>query len=241
MINCTVCGNYTGASGAAIKLSNCDSASIINTIIHYYGSQYGIHFLNSAQSQIAFCDIFYFDGSNFTGTTPPGLGQIITTNYNGDLCDVYYNIFLNPLFVSFPNPANLHLQFNSPCIDAGNPLTPFDPDNTIADIGAFYYHQGIGIISNPPADILPKVLLYPPYPNPFNSSATIIFEATSATYVSLTLSNILGAELILFKEGFLPAGAYKFYVEGDYLANGLYFIQLRTKEGVYRHKLVHIK
>jgi hypothetical protein len=33
------------------------------------------------------------------------------------------------------------LQLNSPCIDAGDPNSPLDPDGTIADMGAFYFDQ----------------------------------------------------------------------------------------------------
>jgi len=50
------------------------------------------------------------------------------------------NINSDPLFV---NPANgdYHLQPTSPCIDAGNPASPFDPDGTVADMGAYYCDQ----------------------------------------------------------------------------------------------------
>jgi hypothetical protein len=36
-----------------------------------------------------------------------------------------------------------HLTEDSPCIDAGDPSSPLDPDGTIADMGAFYYDQSI--------------------------------------------------------------------------------------------------
>ena len=50
------------------------------------------------------------------------------------------NIDNDPLFVN-PLAGDYHLNENSPCIDAGDPDFPLDPDNTICDMGAYYYHQ----------------------------------------------------------------------------------------------------
>ncbi len=59
------------------------------------------------------------------------------------------NIDADPLFAG-PATGNFHLSWanfpipddtKSPCIDAGDPNSPFDPDGTIADMGAFYYNQ----------------------------------------------------------------------------------------------------
>ena len=44
----------------------------------------------------------------------------------------------DPLFIDH-EAGNFHLSNGSPLIDAGDPDSPFDPDGTIADIGAFYY------------------------------------------------------------------------------------------------------
>ncbi len=50
------------------------------------------------------------------------------------------NIDTAPLFVD-PENGDYHLQPDSPCIDAGDPDSPVDPDGTIADMGAWYsYH-----------------------------------------------------------------------------------------------------
>ncbi|MDA3814029.1 MAG: right-handed parallel beta-helix repeat-containing protein [Candidatus Cloacimonetes bacterium] len=48
------------------------------------------------------------------------------------------NINSDPLFVN-PAIGDYHLQPTSPCINAGDPLSPLDPDGTIADMGAFYF------------------------------------------------------------------------------------------------------
>jgi hypothetical protein len=51
------------------------------------------------------------------------------------------NFDLQPLFVNV-YADDFHLQPSSPCIDAGSPLAPLDPDGTIADQGAHYFNQG---------------------------------------------------------------------------------------------------
>ena len=80
-------------------------------------------------------------GGNILGPlTPYGFGILVATNANGDSCDSYNNIFLNPMFVD-PSNGDYNLRCYSPCIDAGDPESPLDPDSTIADIGAFYFDQ----------------------------------------------------------------------------------------------------
>lgn len=39
------------------------------------------------------------------------------------------------------DPSDYYLQADSPCIDAGDPNSPLDPDGTRADMGAYYYNQ----------------------------------------------------------------------------------------------------
>ncbi len=48
------------------------------------------------------------------------------------------NFIADPLFVD-PENGDYHLQPGSPCIDAGDPDSPPDPDGTVVDMGAFYF------------------------------------------------------------------------------------------------------
>jgi|GEM_PF-5729750 len=93
---------------------------------------------------IRHCDFASNEGydisAHWPSVLPWGLGAIEYENTNGTACDVYGNLFLNPLFVN-PEAGDFHLQEWSFCIDAGDPDGPLDPDWTPADMGAFYYPQ----------------------------------------------------------------------------------------------------
>ncbi len=50
------------------------------------------------------------------------------------------NINNDPLFIDAEN-GDFHLAAESPCIDAGDPSSPPDPDGTICDMGTYYFDQ----------------------------------------------------------------------------------------------------
>ena len=57
------------------------------------------------------------------------------------------NIDADPQFTD-PENGDFTLQFTSPCIDAGDPNSPLDPDGTRADIGAYPFFQIPGCIDS---------------------------------------------------------------------------------------------
>ena len=62
------------------------------------------------------------------------------------------NIIDDPVFVDTPS-CDYHLQQDSPCIDAGDPSSPPDPDGTIADMGALYYNSTPINVPAAPTDV----------------------------------------------------------------------------------------
>ncbi|NLI16965.1 MAG: hypothetical protein GX409_11830 [candidate division Zixibacteria bacterium] len=136
--------NRADLLGGAIALYDISSAFIINNNTAYANQAGlkggGISMDNSFASMEN--NIFWADyapiapeiGLN-NGSSPTVIYSDISGGYSGT-----GNINSDPLFVS-QSTGNFHLQASSPCIDAGNPASPNDPDGTPADMGAFYYQQ----------------------------------------------------------------------------------------------------
>jgi len=144
--NVTIAGNSADNYGGGIHCYN-SSLSLVNSIVSDNTGNYGIYVV-SGQSSITYSDFWNNEIGNFYGVND-SIGVNITTNANGDSCDCFYNIQMNPLFEDSAN-GDFHLSWanfpipddtKSPCIDAGDPNSPFDPDGTIADMGAFYFNQ----------------------------------------------------------------------------------------------------
>ena len=175
----------------------------------------------------------------FWGNVPPGLGDLMQTNPNGDSCDVFYNMYLDPLFVDINND-DLHLTENSPCIDAGDPDSPYDPDSTVADMGRFYYAQPQGIDDNFGA--LPnRISLLPNYPNPFNASTLIRYELPQSSQVKIEIYDLLGRKVTTLYDGEKQAGHhYVIWNTGDF-SSGIYFYKLRAGEYSESRKMMLLK
>ena len=135
-------------NGGAIYCSNSSPTIIHSTIDSCSATLNGAAIYCTLNSNPTISDN-NINGS-FTGSyIPQWLGTIATINANGDSCDTYFNIFLDPLF---EDPVNGNYQITwanylvpdstrSPCIDAGDPNSPLDPDSTVADMGALYFDQ----------------------------------------------------------------------------------------------------
>ncbi|MCD4730964.1 MAG: lamin tail domain-containing protein, partial [Bacteroidales bacterium] len=99
---------------------------------------------------------------------------------NTDIISGAGNLFLDPLFVD-TLIMNFELQTNSPCINAGDPSSPSDPDGSNADMGAYY-------VFNPPAEAIAIVINEINYHSDslFDSGDWIEFYNNSDTDVDLS-------------------------------------------------------
>jgi hypothetical protein len=125
----------------------------------YGGAMYG----NSATVELINCTVTLNRADNrggglygwsvtkntiFWGNSAPLWPEICGSNQEVTYSDIAGgwpgtgNIDEDPLFVGAPD--SVQLQEGSPCIDAGDPTSPRDPDQTRADIGAYYHSHPWG-------------------------------------------------------------------------------------------------
>ena len=204
IINCVISGNSANYGGGIYCISS--NPTIVNTIVEGNEGCGGVYFGGSPNASLIYSDFYNNAGGNFTGSVPAGLGQIVGTNANGDPCDRYSNIYLDPSFYSLTGDSAYYLTEDSPCIDAGDPNGPGDPDFTVADMGAYYYDQGLI-----PSVSITLTLFSLPNQSPLefnievtnNSAFTVVFDIW--TMVTLPDGSEFGP-LILVTDFALEAG-----------------------------------
>jgi len=169
--NNTIVNNYAGKGGGIIVLTLVPESRIFNNIIAF--NSQGINAMSSFnRPTLAYNDFWGNVKGNFVvfgsevGDTTWGF------NRNGVPCDSFHNIIRDPLFVDAGN-SDFNLLVSSPCIDAGDPDSPLDPDSTIADIGAFYYPHTPTLVKDDEQNLPQGFELSQNYPNPFNPTTTI--------------------------------------------------------------------
>ncbi len=111
------------------------------------------------------------------------LNSTIVTNYclsNKEALVGTSNIFDDPCFKN-SSDDDFSLMAKSPCIDAGNPELPVDPDGSISDIGAYYFNTDTTGIY----DLKNKLPLVKIFPNPFIDYFTVSSENKDQLKVKL--------------------------------------------------------
>jgi len=263
---CTLDGNRAwGVWGGAMYVGGCDSLLIdhCDIIDNLDGLIYGGILIDSggvdltlanslfkgqqgydlildsySSATVSYCD---FDNDYQSGAIdggPAGLETLVQANANGDSCDVFFNIYEDPLFVDYEN-GDYRLTDDSPCIDAGDPSGPPDADGTTADIGVHYFDQATAVADgNVPAAGLPLTV----YPNPFNPQTTITFALERVEWASVGVYDLTGRRVDVLADGLLDAGPHMLIwngldVSGRAMPSGTYIVRLETESGAEARKV----
>jgi len=218
------------ANFAAIGMKNGSNASVINNTIANNKANYACFYLLSSYPNVQNTIIIH-DGLIFTtfSSNPTVNYSCISGGYSGT-----GNISDDPQFV---NPtagdgnaynglnADWSLQSTSPCIDTGDPSSPPDPDGTIADMGALYYHQQISV-DDPHSNM---IYVRQNTPNPFKGSTSISYSLPQNFENSvITIYNVKGN---VVKEFTLDN------TEGEIVWNGFDQNNKAVASGIYFYRL----
>jgi hypothetical protein len=120
ILNSVIADNRADA-GSIIKMSGSlsDGVTLQNCICSNNSGRLNVFIDNASEGPLNINNCCFYDNNDFYLLDfAPYFGDIVTENVNGDPCDVFGNIFLNPWFVN-PAEGNYHLTTISPCIGAG--------------------------------------------------------------------------------------------------------------------------
>ncbi len=134
LINCTISENWADGSGGAVFCTGVAEFHVVNCIF-WNNRLYEISLYDNNQITVSYSDV---EG---------GEERVVAYGESAAAWGIG-NIDDDPRFVD-PENGDFHLQITSPCIDAGDPDYPYDPDTTIADIGALFFDQSPVIVVRP--------------------------------------------------------------------------------------------
>ncbi|MBD3166139.1 T9SS type A sorting domain-containing protein [bacterium] len=157
---CIFDGNTAQMPGGAISVLNNSSANLRHCL--FYGNEsetaagidltggtmtlrhsifagqvegQAVRIVNPSEAADLGWNCFYNNqGGDANGAVPAGFGLLTDVGPYGDSTDTHGNLFQNPLLTN-PAAGAFALRDDSPCINAGDPDAPPDPDGTRADIG----------------------------------------------------------------------------------------------------------
>ena len=235
---CTIVINEAGSgSGAYIQNSY---GTFKNSISAFNEVSNAFYISDSSDVEISYNDFYNPHYGDISGNVPPDWGLLTTINIHGDSCDGFYNIFLDPTFPPY-GTNNFHLYFTSPCINSGDPSSPLDPDNTIADMGAYYFPNYNEIENSEIDDIPVGFELTSIYPNPFNNSAMINFSLPENAEVKLVIYDLQGREVEVLADGSCNSGYHQVTFNAENLSSGIYFCRLQIGSDSQIKKLILLK
>jgi parallel beta-helix repeat protein len=219
------------------------------------GANTELHLLNNTISgnQAELGGGIYFSGSTISlhncivwGNSPSDVTPEYYQNMEVTYCDIggewpgVGNIDADPMFVN-PDSGDYNLQWGSPCIDAGDPNSPLDPDSTRVDMGALYYNQNPSFIADEEHCQPLDFNLNPPYPNPFNSQTTLSYCLPKNSYVELSIYDLAGRQMRRLVNGWRSIGVHEVTFDGSNLASGVYIYILNAGEFDASGKMVLLK
>jgi hypothetical protein len=110
------------------------------------------------------------------------------------------------------------------------------------DVG-FWTNTGEDLIDLEPSSLFYplSIILYPCYPNPFNSITNISFYLSESGQIKCVIYDLMGRMIDILMDGELKPGRYNITLEGSKLPSGIYFCRLQCGDKFLTQKIVMMK
>lgn len=201
--NLTVSSN--GADGILVST---DGWLQVSSSIIDHNAGYGVD-VSSGTAYLAYNDAYMNTSGNYLNCSA-GTGSIEE----------------DPLYVSLIS-RDFHLLEGSPCIDAGSPTDPEDPDGTTTDMGAYFYDQS-PVLLRPEPGIAQGYKIISAYPNPFNPTLNIVLMARQPVSGVVEAWTAQGRLAAVIWQGQLQPGNNELTWHADSFASGMYYIHMQA-------------
>lgn len=167
IVNATISNNNAGEQGGGIyyEMATLFTNEITNSII--WDNLPDEIYATDITPGINYSDV----KGGYTGSNNMDTDPLFADPENGD-----YHL----LWINFPEADNS----KSPCIDSGDPNSSYDPDGTVADMGAFFFNQeNMTVIKD--NVIIDDLVIYPnPAYSDINLKGTSQFEKLVITTIT---------------------------------------------------------
>jgi len=134
-----IADNSASGQGGGLRINNnshpvLDHVTVANNLSSASGGD-GIDIRNASLTMTN--SIIWLNSDNYTSGV-----DTLSINWSDIQFEVEGdgNLQVDPQFID-PDGGDYSLMSISPCIDAGDPDSPLDPDSTVADMGAYYFEQ----------------------------------------------------------------------------------------------------
>lgn len=224
LINNTFHDNTAGNHGGGVDVYDHSCPLLINNIIWNNSATYS----DEVYVWDSLCQASFFNNDIRYGRD--SLGSFYAQGTYKE------NIDADPDFVG-GIPYNYHLNFTSPCIDAGHD-TIIDPDGTVSDIGLYYVTQtGIGSWAIASAENLINIFVYP---NPVGEQLNIRCKVQGTGYGDgrLSILDVRGVVLEMKNIEGLKPGENNLQYDVSHLPGGIYILRLQAGDEVIVSKVI---
>ncbi|MFC1593319.1 T9SS type A sorting domain-containing protein [Candidatus Neomarinimicrobiota bacterium] len=119
--------------------------------------------------------------------------------------------------------------------------TSYSKDNIVYFLNVSDQGTFLGLSDNDDSSIPVDFIVFPNYPNPFNSSTIISYHLKNDNHVVINIYDILGHKIQTYLDSYQVAGQHNIAWDAKGLAAGTYFLEVQTKNNSLVRKMMYLK